>query len=222
MAAGIAHELNTPLTYILGNLELLSAQEMPPSQRESLESIEKGAQRLNSLAHNLLAFSRPAKEEPSILDINELLGRCLELCHYHILKNNVTVETHLAPTLPKIRAIQGQIDTALINLMINALQVMHGGGRLTISTASVPPDMAEIQIADTGPGIPEEVRASIFEPFVTTKAEGQGTGLGLSTTLMIVEQHHGHIDFTTEPGVGTTFRVALPVASDETPAPERT
>jgi signal transduction histidine kinase len=103
-----------------------------------------------------------------------------------------------------------QLEMALINLVVNAIQSMDGEGVLTVSSARRGREV-EISVADTGPGIPDEIRATLFEPFVTTKPEGKGTGLGLSTVLMVVEHHHGRIDFTSAAGAGTTFRVSLPV-----------
>ena len=219
MAAGIAHELNTPLTYILGNIELLTLRELPEEQRGLLDSIEKGALRLKDLAQNLLAFSRPSKEEPVATSANDLIERSLEMCHYPILKGGVRVERQLSEGLPLLRVVPSDIETALINLIINAVQVIPRGGTLTLRSRALDNGMIEITVGDTGPGIPETLRARIFEPFVTSKPEGQGTGLGLSTTSLIIERHGGKIDFTTQIGRGTEFRVLLPASA--TPALER-
>jgi signal transduction histidine kinase len=210
MAAGIAHELNTPLTYIMGNLELLQAQELPEAQREMLRSIARGADRIKSLAQALLAFSRPSREERVPISPNEVIERALELCHYQILKGGVRVHKQLEPELPKLMGYSNQLEMALINLIVNAVQAMGGGGGLTLRSA-LKGDVLEITVSDTGPGIPDEIRGSLFEPFVTTKPEGRGTGLGLSTVLMIVERHNGRIDYTTRAGDGTTFRIQLPI-----------
>jgi signal transduction histidine kinase len=219
MAAGIAHELNTPLTYILGNIELLTLRELPEEQRGLLDSIEKGALRLKALAQNLLAFSRPSKEEPVATSANDLIERSLEMCRYPILKGGVRVERQLGDGLPPLCVVPSDIETALINLIINAVQVIPRGGTLTLRSRALDSGMVEITVADTGPGIPEALRARIFEPFVTSKPEGQGTGLGLSTTSLIVERHSGKIDFATEIGRGTEFRVLLPASA--TPPLER-
>jgi signal transduction histidine kinase len=211
MAAGIAHELNTPLTYIMGNLELMQVQTLPDSQQDMLSSISKGAERIRKLAQSLLAFSRPAEEEMVPLVPNEVIERSLELCHYQILKGRVQLEKKLEPDLPRIMGVSNQLEMALINLAVNAIQAMDDGGVLTVGSA-LRGDEVEISVADTGPGIPEEIRSTIFEPFVTTKPEGRGTGLGLSTVLMVVERHRGKIDFTSAPGKGTTFRILLPTS----------
>jgi signal transduction histidine kinase len=211
MAAGLAHELNTPLTYIMGNLELLHAHPVTPPQADMLASIGKGADRIKSLTRSLLAFSRVSPEDMIPVDPNDAVERSLELCHYQILKSGVHLEKDLAAGLPPVKIVSNQLEMALINLVVNAVQAMEGrpGGRLRV-TSRLQDGRVEISVADTGPGIPEAVQPTIFEPFFTTKPEGQGTGLGLSTVLMVVERHRGTIDFTTQAGSGTTFRISLP------------
>jgi signal transduction histidine kinase len=212
MAAGIAHELNTPLTYIMGNLELLELQELTPPQREMLTSITRGAERIKALAHRLLAFSRPSREEMAPLVPNDVVERSLELCQYQISSGRVTLVKRLDPGLPRVLGVSNQLEMALINLVVNAVHAMgDAGGALTVSTRRRG-DEVEIAVCDEGPGIPERIRASMFEPFVTTKPEGKGTGLGLSTVLMVVERHRGRVDYTTGEGQGTTFRISLPAA----------
>jgi signal transduction histidine kinase len=210
MAAGIAHELNTPLTYIMGNLELLELQDLSANQREMLSSIGRGAERIRALANRLLAFSRPGREEMTPLVVNDVVERSLELCLYQIASGRVILDRHLEPGLPRILGVSNQLELALINLVVNAVHAMgEKGGTLTVSTRRRGDDV-EISVADEGPGIPERIRPSLFEPFVTTKPEGKGTGLGLSTVLMVVERHNGRVDFDTEEGRGTTFRLTLP------------
>jgi signal transduction histidine kinase len=213
MAAGIAHELNTPLTYIMGNLELLEAQTLTAAQREMLVSISRGSERIKSLAQSLLAFSRPAEEDMGPLYANEVIERGLELCHYQIVKGGVNLDKSLDPANPRVLGVSNQLEMAIINLVVNAIHAMgdKSGGRLIVRSARRG-DEVEISVADTGPGIPEHIRHSLFEPFVTTKTEGRGTGLGLSTVLMIVERHRGRIDFASSAS-GTTFRISLPAAA---------
>ena len=211
MAAGIAHELNTPLTYIMGNLELLEGQPANPAQREMLASIARGAERITTLAQSLLAFSRPAQEEPVSLAVNDVVERCLELCHYQIVKGGVQLRKELDPALPRVRGVPTQLEMALINLVVNAVQAMEGGGLLHVTT-SAKDGTVEIGVADSGTGIAPEIQSTIFEPFFTTKPEGKGTGLGLSTVLMIVERHNGRVEFTSAVGAGTTFRITIPAA----------
>jgi signal transduction histidine kinase len=212
MAAGIAHELNTPLTYIMGNLELLELQELTPAQREMLSSIARGSERIRSLAHRLLAFSRPGREDMVPLVVNDVVERSLELCQYQIASGRVELCKELAPELPRVLGVSNQIEMGLINLVVNAVHAMgEKGGRLTVRTERRGSDVV-VSVSDEGPGIPEKIRASVFEPFVTTKPEGKGTGLGLSTVLMVVERHNGTIAFETAEGRGTTFRLTLPAA----------
>ncbi len=211
MAAGIAHELNTPLTYIMGNLEMLRTQELPAEQQEMLQSVDRGVERIRSLAQSLLAFSRPTHEAPALFDLNTVVERALEFCHYQILKAGLRLHKQLGPELPRVQGVASQLEMAFINLIVNAAQAMSGQAKreLSVSTRRGENEI-EVLVTDTGLGIPEAIRATLFEPFVTTKAEGEGTGLGLSTVLMIVESHHGRIGFTSQMGVGTTFRVTLP------------
>ena len=122
------------------------------------------------------------------------------------------LEKSLAATLPPIRGISNQLELAFINLIVNAIQAMEGGGRLRV-TSSAQNGHVEVVVADTGGGIPEDIQGTIFEPFFTTKPEGKGTGLGLSTVLMVVERHKGTIQLDSRPGAGTTFRIHLPVTS---------
>ena len=212
MAAGIAHELNTPLTYIVGNLELLELQQLTPVQREMLSAVARGAERIRALARRLLAFSRPAEEEMVPLAPNDVIERSLELCQYQMASGRVQLVKRLAPDLPRVLGVSNQLELALINLVVNAVHAMaEKGGALTV-TSTRRGDEVEVAVSDEGPGIPENIRARLFEPFVTTKPEGMGTGLGLSTILMVVERHKGRIDVTTEPGRGTTFRLLLPAA----------
>src|SRR5262249_2839482 len=133
MAAGIAHELNTPLTYIMGNLELLQMQDVAAPQQEMMRSIGLGADRIKSLAQGLLAFSRPAQEELIPLSPNEVIERSLEFCHYQILKGGVKLEKSLSGSLPRVLGVSNQLEMALINLVINAVQAMNGGGALKVS-----------------------------------------------------------------------------------------
>jgi signal transduction histidine kinase len=214
MAAGLAHELNTPLTYIMGNLELLHAHPLSGAQQEMLGSIGKGADRIKSLTRSLLAFSRVSPEDMVPADPNDLIERSLELCRYQVLRSGVRLEKDLAEGLPPVKAVSNQLEMALINLIVNAVQAMEGGesGQLKV-TSALRDGRVEITVTDTGPGIPESVQPTMFEPFVTTKTEGQGTGLGLSTVLAVIERHKGTIDYTTQTSVGTTFRISLPASA---------
>jgi signal transduction histidine kinase len=215
MAAGIAHELNTPLTYIMGNLELLSAHDLTTQQRDMLNSAARGAERLKSLAQSMLAFSRQSQEELLPLAPNDVIERCLELCHYQVLKGGVTLEKDLASGLPVVHGVSNQLELAIINLVVNGIHAMEDVRPRNLRVASaLKGDHVEITVSDSGKGIPPDIQASIFEPFFTTKPEGKGTGLGLSTVLMVMERHKGTVDLSSEPGQGTTFRITLPVTNN--------
>jgi signal transduction histidine kinase len=213
MASAIVHELNTPLTYIMGCVELMLSQEMLEGQPERLQQIQVGAERIEGLARNLLTFSRPGTEERHPVAIKAVVERSLELCRYQILKAGVAFETEMPPDLPLVMGIANQLEMALINLIVNALYAMGRGGRLEVRAERAGTEV-EISVKDNGCGIPISIRDRIFQPFVTTRPEGQGTGLGLSTVLRIVERHEGRIDFATEEGKGTTFKIRLPALAD--------
>jgi signal transduction histidine kinase len=211
MAAGIAHELNTPLTYIMGNLELLRGDPLTPHQQEMVASATRGTERISSLVTNLLALSRPSDEEPYRLDVGRVLEHALEMCHYQLIKAGVRLERQLDESLPPVLGLASQLEIAVINLVVNAIQATPFGGTVTVS-ADAKGGEVRISVSDTGAGIPEDLQASIFEPFFTTKREGQGTGLGLSTVQMVVSRHQGRLDFKSVVGSGTTFEIRLPVA----------
>jgi two-component system, NtrC family, sensor kinase len=145
------------------------------------------------------------------LSVNDVIDRALELCHYQILRGGVALQKQLAPGLPAVSGVSNQLEIALINLVVNAVHAMEGGGTLVVASSAQGEDV-EIAVSDTGHGIPAEIHSAIFEPFFTTKPEGKGTGLGLATVLMIVERHHGRIELTSSSGKGTTFRIRLPAA----------
>jgi signal transduction histidine kinase len=210
MASAIVHELNTPLTYIVGCVELMLGDTLLPGQEERLRQVQVGAEKIESLTRNLLAFSRPATEERKAVSLNSVVERGLELCRYQIIKAGVAVEKQLDPKLPQISGLASQLEMAVINLVVNALHAMSTGGKLVVSTKRLD-DKVEVRVSDNGCGIPADIRESIFQPFVTTRPEGQGTGLGLSTVARVVEQHSGHVDFSTEEGRGTTFQITFPI-----------
>jgi len=137
----------------------------------------------------------------------------LDLCRYQILRAGINLETHLATGIPPVLGASNQLEMALINLIVNAAQAMNGRDTRELRLVTEAGDgVARIRVSDTGPGIPPPLQAKVFEPFVTTKPEGQGTGLGLSTVLMIVEDHGGRIELETGPEKGTTFTITLPTA----------
>lgn len=221
LISGVAHELNNPLTSVLGYAELLSHSEAcPPEARTMLEKISQEAMRCHQIVKNLLSFARKQKPEKKYIDMNALCRKTLDLLAYQLRVNNITVVTQLAEGLPKTMADQHQLQQVLVNLLTNAYQAMadyRGEGKLTVATA-YDEDKIYIRVTDNGPGIPPQSLRRIFDPFYTTKEKG--TGLGLSLSYGIVQEHGGEIGVVSQLGQGTTFTVALPIIAEPVPEQE--
>lgn len=214
LGAGIAHEVKNPLAGILGyaQLSLRKVQDGDPLH-SNLKIIEKETKRCKNIIDNLMKFARQEKVSFMMTEINRVVEDAVAIVDHQLTINGVKLAKELAPNLPVIMGNGNQIQQVLMNLMINAQQAMDGNpGSVRLSTALVDSAHIEVRVADTGPGIPEEIRAKIFEPFFTTKAAGKGTGLGLSVSYGIIRDHKGNIRVESEPGVGTTFIITLPVA----------
>jgi signal transduction histidine kinase len=208
LAAGVAHEINNPLTSILGFAELASWEMAPDDAgQQDLAVIVEEARRARDIVRNLLEFARQAEPLTEPADVNHLLGQALALIRSHVEKDGVLVEEEYAPDLGRIPLDAGRMKQVFLNLITNAAHAMPEGGRLMVSTARVGDEVA-VRIADTGVGIPPQDLVRIFEPFFTTKPSG--TGLGLSVTLGIVQQHGGRIEVESEEGQGSMFTVWLP------------
>lgn len=229
LAAGIAHQIGTPLNVISGSAEYLMMEwgaEKPRPQE--LEIIIAQTDRITKLIQQLLNFARPARMELRPLDLSELLREVLGLTEHQIAKGQISVETDLRAGLPPTVGDANQLEQALLNIVINAWHAMPGGGRLTLRTRPVPagerhhrvgrPATSGVEaiIADTGTGISPEHMLRIFDPFFSTKGVGKGTGLGLAISRRIVEDHHGSIDVASEVGQGTTFTIWLPAGGGTT------
>src|SRR6266699_1678783 len=189
-SAGIAHEVKNPLAGILAYAQL-ALRKLTPTDAlfESLETIEKETRRCKKIMENLLKFARQEKIQFQITDVNR------------VVEDTAAIAAN-------------QLEQVLMNLLINAQQAMEGrSGSVKIATRLAPGDRIEIQVRDTGPGIPEEIQAKIFEPFFTTKPVGKGTGLGLSVSSGIIKNHKGEIRFESGAGQGTTFTISLPTAN---------
>ncbi len=215
LAAGVAHELNNPLTSVLGFAELLLRNPaVDDATRRDVEVIAREAWRARDIVRNLLDFARQNKPQRLPTDVNQILRQTLDLVRRHVEKSGITVAEDYAPDLGLLTLDVGQMKQVFLNLITNATHAMPKGGSLSLRTARVGDEVA-IAVSDTGVGIPPEALDHIFEPFFTTKEIGQGTGLGLSISLGIVEEHGGRI--TVESRVaeagssGSTFTVWLPV-----------
>jgi len=217
LASGIAHELNNPLTGVIGLSELLLEREIPENISEDLEIIRSEAQRAARVVKNLLTFARkhPVSKEP--VSVNEVIEKVLVLRAYEQKVSNVRVDIHLATALPKVLGDYFQLQQVFLNIIINAEYFMteaHGKGTLTISTAQQG-DYVQVSFADDGPGISKQNLGHLFTPFFTTKEVGKGTGLGLSICHGIISAHDGKIYAESELGKGTTFIIELPLNSQE-------
>jgi signal transduction histidine kinase/ActR/RegA family two-component response regulator len=213
VVAGIAHELNNPLTIVIGNIQLMMMRELNEKNVQSLTRIKDGAERASKIVKNLLTFARQEKPERKPTDVNVILKRALELRAYELKVSNIEVGTQLAPDLPETMADPHQLQQVFLNLIVNAEQAMidaHGKGLLRLSTR-LEPGKILVFFSDDGPGIPQENLRRIFEPFFTTKPVGKGTGLGLSICQGIIGEHGGRVDVVSTIGRGTTFIIELPV-----------
>ncbi|MGD8623736.1 MAG: GAF domain-containing protein [Anaerolineae bacterium] len=211
LAAGVAHELNNPLTSVLGFAELLMWQANPGDPDwEDLNAIAEEARRARNIVRSLLDFARQSESSPEPSDVNELLAQTLALLRRQLANEDVKLVEQYASDLPSLMLSINGIKQIFLNLVSNALQAMPRGGTLTVTTELLGDEVA-VRIADTGTGIPEEKLPHIFEPFFTTKPVGQGTGLGLSVSLGIAQDHGGRITVQSRVGEGTVFTVWLPI-----------
>jgi len=213
MAAGIAHELNNPLTGVIGLSQLLLDEEMSDRAKEDLKLIYSEAQRAAAVIKKLLTFARQHPTERKAVQINAVVEDVLSLRAYEQKVNNIRVTTRFDDHLPEIVADPFQMQQVFLNIVLNAEQAMieaRKEGTLTVTTESVDGNI-KVSFSDDGPGISPENMRKLFSPFFTTKAVGQGTGLGLSICYGIVTNHGGRIYARGEPGKGATFVVELPV-----------
>ena len=219
LGAGIAHEVKNPLAGILGYAQL-ALRKLPPEAtglKNYLEIVEKETKRCKSIIENLLKFARQEKTVMDRVEVAALVDDSMKLVEHQLNMNGVKIERNVPPGLPPIFANGNQLQQVIMNLSINAQHAMekNNGGTLTVSAVpgKLPTGEAvEIRVSDSGCGIPKEIMAKIFEPFFTTKPAGKGTGLGLSVTFGIIRDHKGKIEVDSQVGVGTTFRLILPVA----------
>jgi signal transduction histidine kinase len=214
MAAGIAHELNNPLTSVTGFAELaLSDIPAESETRKDLEIVMREATRARDVVRRLLDFARQSESTRARASLNDVVEDVVALSRHLIHTSGVTLKLQLAENLPWILVDVNQMKQVLLNLIHNALQAMPKGGELTISTESASRagrDWIRVAVHDTGVGIPKLDQARIFEPFYTTKGDQGGTGLGLSVTYGIITDHGGQIDVESQPGAGSKFSVWLP------------
>lgn len=225
LSASVAHEINNPLAGILTYARLLSRTlerakiEHPhlPEWRRWLEVIEGESRRCGAIVKNLLTFARQLPVEKKENDLNQIIERCLMLIHHQADLQSVALEWTPNPEVGRVVCDAGQTQQALLAILINAVEAMPHGGKISI-VAQTAKDAARITITDDGPGIPPDVLPHIYEPFFTTKNQGKGTGLGLSIAFGILQQHGGRIEVESSPGRGTEFRVFIPLSNPAAPA----
>jgi len=216
LAAGVAHELNNPLTGIIGFSQRLLRKSTDQTINRDLTRIHNEAQRAVRVVQNLLAFARRHDLKKQYSDINEILTGALELRAYELRTSNIELVVELAPGLPKTMADFGEIQEVFLNIILNAEQAMteaNHGGKLSVKTQKVK-NYIKICFTDEGPGIPAEQLGKVFDPFFTTRGKRGGTGLGLSVCHGIVAEHGGRIYAKSKPGKGTTFIIELPVVTE--------
>ncbi len=215
LAAGVAHEVNTPLAVISSYAQMLAKQLQGDGKKsELLEKITKQSFRASEIVNNLLNFSRTGASEFGAVDLNKVIGDTLALLEHQLKTARVEVRRELAPDLPPVHGNTGKLQQVFLNLFLNAKDAMPEGGVLTVGTQNA--YGVRVTVRDTGSGIAPEHMHRIYDPFFTTKGgardgQGRGTGLGLSVTYGIIQEHAGKIQVESEPGAGTTFHLEFPL-----------
>ena len=213
LVSGIAHEINNPMTSVVGFSDLLLQRDLPPDIKADVEIVNIEAKRTTKIVQNLLTFSRQRTEGKVLINIQESIDRVLTLRNHEQKVNNIAVNTIFVPGLPQIMANSAQLQQVFFNIIVNAEHSMlqaHNKGTLTITTEQAG-ETIKISIGDDGAGISQDNMKRLFTPFFTTKEVGKGTGLGLSISHGIIKDHGGRIYAESKPGEGATFIVELPI-----------
>ena len=216
LAAGVAHEVNTPLTGVSSYTQMLLGMIPETDPKHALlQKMQRQTDRATNIVGNLLNFSRAGNAEDFVpTDVNKLLNDTLQLLEPQIRKSNVEIVKDYADNLPLISASSGKLQQVFTNLILNARDAMISGGWITLATMNYDNDAVVVEVSDTGEGIPAENLSKVFDPFFTTKGVGNGTGLGLAVTYGIIQEHAGTIEVQSREGEGTTFRMMFPTAAD--------
>jgi PAS domain S-box-containing protein len=220
MIDGFAHELNNPLTAIVGSIDLLESSNLEENSSRKLQMLKSQAQRAVSIVQNLLFFSRPPTSGGARLDLSEVLQRTIALQEHSLLINNITIDFIPEPGLPPILGDPNQLMQVFLNLLINAEQAIRevrSRGTIRVRLGSTG-EQVWVSLQDDGPGITEDTVKRMFDPFYTTKRPGRGVGLGLSVATAILKEYSGSIDAKPGPGGGAVFTVSLPLKPEPKPA----
>ena len=213
LASGMAHEIGTPMNVILGRAELLMRKATDERARRGLETIVTQVERITKIMNQLLSFARKRPAERQGITLETVMIDVLDVLQERFDKHHIEVTKTVSPQLPKVLADPDQMNQVFLNLILNACQAMPEGGTLSLSLHSTASTM-ELTVQDTGCGIPPEQLSKIFDPFFSTKAVGEGTGLGLTVVHGILQEHQGAIRVTSVPGQGTTFIISLPIYAE--------
>lgn len=215
LAAGVVHELNNPLTSITVYAEYLTrkfeAAGAEPPDLEKLRRIGTSAQRILRFSRDLVQYARPSGRDVEPVDLAAVVRSSVSICDHLIERGGIQLELEIDPELPALRAVAGQLEQVLINLITNAVHAAENGGRVIVRARAESPQAILLEVADSGHGVRDEDRERIFEPFFTTKPDGKGTGLGLPIVRNIVEQHRGTVVVLKSDLGGAEFRVTIPV-----------
>ncbi len=233
LAGGIAHDFNNILTGILGYAELLKLHfgDMDSSEGKAADVILKGANRATSLTQQLLGFARGGKYNPVPLNLNSMISEAVKSLD-KVLDSDIDIKCYFCDNLNSVEVDKNQLDQVLTNFIFNAKDAMPNGGELSFTTENTflnkenlsnfpdirPGEYVKLDITDNGIGMSEDIKRNIFEPFFTIKGKGKGTGLGLAMVYGIIKNHKGHINVYSEPSVGTTFSIYIPVSEKKAAA----
>jgi PAS domain S-box-containing protein len=215
LAAGVVHELNNPLTSITVYAEYLvrklEAQGTEAADLDKLRRIGASAQRILRFSRDLVQYARPSGKEMESVDVAAVVRQSVSICEHLVERGGISLGVEVDPDLPVVQAVAGQLEQVLINLITNAVHAVESGGKVIVRARVAGPSSIALEVADSGPGVPDGDREKIFEPFFTTKPDGKGTGLGLPIVRNIVDQHRGQISVSRSDLGGAAFRVVIPI-----------